>query len=158
MTKAETDWTIHRLTTTDEPGYCLVLTQPGQYEIKDRVVNYTIVEILAGHLGQATAKRLQKAMAKGLRVRHGEIADDEYQRLTTGLMGNYELLGWRESPGLLNTTLPMEADELKVADEPAGYAEDTLKSDERRLLNKYRKLTEVDRRRLLAIADTLTKH
>jgi len=152
----ESGWTIYLVTGSGCVGYTLVLTQPGQYDIKGRPVDYTLVEIISGNLGAKTQEEIALEAAFENRCHQLEISQDEYQRLQSGEMGNYELIGWRNERGLLDTALPLFTSQLdKIADSPADYRSSDLTADEQRLLKRFRGLTPADQKKLLIIADTL---
>jgi hypothetical protein len=143
---------------TDGAGaICLVLTQPGVYEIKGRSVHYTIVEILAGDIGEKTLERFIRVSAEGLATHTAEISQDEFDRLSSGHMGNYELLGWRDEHGLVHTATPADQQSLyQMGEVRTGYAK-TLDDSERRLIGRFRTLTPQAQKQLLQIADTLKR-
>ena len=143
-------------TLIDDPNrlaYCILLTQPGQYTLKARLIDYTWVEILAGHLGPDTrAECLQHFPA----TKHLTLDPDQFQRLASGWMGNYELLGWRDKRGLIDGAKPItDPASLTINESPADYAH--LNPEEQRLIRQYRQLSITDQQRLLGILDTFLR-
>jgi hypothetical protein len=132
---------------------CLVLTQPGGYQIKGRSVQYTVVEILSGDIGEKTLERFIRASVEGMEVYSAEISQDEFDRLCNGRLGNYELLGWRNEHGLVHTATPAEKKALHQLKHrtDAGLLSDT----ERRLLELFRHLAPKAQQQLIQIAKTL---
>jgi len=150
----ETGWTLFQF--SDPTGaLCLVLTQPGEFEIKGRAVPYTIVEILAGAIGPQTMNRAISAMSDGTVSMSAEISEDEFDRLTHGHMGNYELIGWRGEHGLIHTATATKSEIMTQVAEVRDDDMTGISRSEMQLINRFRKLSVQDQQRLLKIAETL---
>lgn len=140
---------------TDQAGTrCLVLTQPGEFAIKKRQVPYTIVEILAGHIGPKTLKRFIQAASDGHNLYAAEISDEEFDRLSKGHMGNYELLGWRDEPGLIRTAVPSDVKAVGASIEKPSESQRPTTNSEKRLLKRFRELSPDAQQQLMKIVET----
>lgn len=152
----EPGWAGTLIDSNDYPGYAIVLTQPGQYSLNNRSVDYTIIEIIAGVMGPLTRACFDQHIVN---QKHLELPSDEYLRLISGLMGNAELLGWKDRAGLLNNAVIMKSVDMdRVAEQTTIYESDSLENNERLLLKKYRNLDKDDQQRLMTIADTLKRN
>jgi len=87
------DWAV-ALVTADRHQFVVVLHQPGQYQYKEKMIDYTIVEVVAGHITRETVQWLQER-DRGVWLL--ELAPDDFQRLATGRMGNLELFGFKDA-------------------------------------------------------------
>jgi len=149
----ESGWTGYRF--TDKAGTsCLVLTQPGEFAIKKRQVPYTIVEILAGHVGPKTLERFIQAAGDGHQLYSAQISDDEFDRLSKGQMGNYELVGWRDEHGLIHTAVPVDAKALSTVAKTSSEYHRSITDSEKRLLKRYRELSPDVQRQVIKILET----
>ncbi len=148
-------WVIAIVTGEHSEGFTLLLAQHSHFEIKGRRVDFTQVEIIAGHLGKATLERAAQATETGSRLYTLKITDEQYERLERGAMGNYELIGWRKEKGLFaNAQAWQETDTLDQFT-PTDDAKDHLTKQENRLLKIFRRFSDEDKKRLLAIAESL---
>lgn len=142
----EEDWTVHLVTSPTRAVF--VLTQPGQYQVGQRWIDYTIVEIVAGPLGPAVVEALAEALP-GDQILHVQTDTETVDRLAGGWMGNRELLGDEEQPGLLSRCTHIGLDVLEAA------AADTTSSEERVLLEKFRRLTPQNKHHAWAVVNAL---
>ena len=149
----ETSWALYQFTNATGTC-CLVLTQPGEFEIKGRTVPYTIVEILAGEVGPKTRERFVQAAEDGFRLHAAEISDDEFDRMSKGRMGNYELLGWRDTHGLIHTAIPGDAKALGTVAETSAEYHRSINDSEKRLLKRFRELSPDAQKQLMKILET----
>ncbi|USF88761.1 hypothetical protein [Candidatus Endoriftia persephonae] len=148
-------WVIAIVTGEHSEGFTLLLAQHSHFEIKGRRVDFTQVEIIAGHLGKATLERAAQATETGSRLYTLKITDEQYERLERGAMGNYELIGWRKEEGLFaNAQAWQETDTLDQFT-PTADTEDHLTKQEKLLLKIFRRFSDEDKKRLLAIAESL---
>lgn len=147
----KTGWRGYLVNGKDVLGYSLVLVRAGHDVVKGKTIDYSIVEIIAGRLGPKTqAEFLNRLDAP----KYLKLKPDEFQRLTSGHMGNYELLGWRGEPGLLSAAIDIDSTNDYQIKEPAkNFAE--LSDSEQLLIQKYRRLSTTAQAQLLTIADTL---
>lgn len=86
----------------------LVLTQPAQYQIKDRELNYNIVEIITP-AGPQTLSTLSGPVKS---VHTIELNAHAFSELKKGYMGTYKLLGWKDKQGLLAKASPASAQQM----------------------------------------------
>jgi transcriptional regulator with XRE-family HTH domain len=149
----ENSWILYEFTHPTS-GVCLVLTQPGEFEIKGRVVSYTIVEIIAGDIGRNTLDRVACAEKDGMQILSAEVSEDEFDRLVSGMMGNYELLGWRNERGLIHTAIKGAPGILDQVEEQRIEYGHNLNNVEKLLIDKFRSLSVPDQKQLLSIAET----
>ena len=149
----ETGWALYQFANATG-ACCLVLTQPGEFEIKGRTVPYTIVEILAGEIGPKTRERFVQVAENGFQLYAAEISDDEFDRLGTGHMGNYELLGWRDAHGLIHTAIPGDSKALSTSAEKSSEYQQAITESESRLLKRFRELNPDAQQQLIQIAQT----
>lgn len=143
----ESGWAIHIL--TGEAAQAIVLTQPCRMQTDDVEIDYTCVVILSG----AGAKTINAAFAARTRhsVRVLRLTQDQMQRVSTGWMGNLELIGWRHHTGLLADAVPVQDTDIEfthVAEPSTRYG---LAKDERELLDFYRELTDDKQQALLRL-------
>jgi len=146
----EKGWTIHLL--TDGERYALVLTQPAIFFIKERPVEYTACETLAGPIGEETLQTIQRSGHHAFTV---TLPAEQITRLIAGQLGTYALLA--KDGGLLRDEHPLAADTRMTAysgaaDERAGY-NDT----ERQLLKAWRKLDGTLKNAALAAVEAMGK-
>lgn len=147
--KDEPNWAIH--IAACEPDFTVVLSQPCRIKSGERDIEYFCIEIISG-AGPDTLHVAFEARQKHpvflLRLRRAE-----FQRLSTGWMGNMELFGWRHTPSLLDQASPL-VDTAPifalphVAEPRAVYG---LPTDERELLDVYRELPEAKKKAVLTL-------
>lgn len=87
------DWDV-LMATADDEHFAVILHQPGQYGYKEKMIDYRIVEVIAGGLTLATVNWLMKRSRANWLLR---LNEDEMSRLSTGYMGNMELFGWEDA-------------------------------------------------------------
>ncbi len=139
---AEKDWTIHLV--TDDHRVTLVLTQPGQFDVKGRPVDYTILEILAGPIGQATLARVRES---GCALRLANVHSEILDAINSGQMGTYSLTG-----GILAQAREIGPGHPVLTQDRAAEpcAEYSVSGDETELLEAFRSLDTPRRRAALA--------
>lgn len=89
----EEDWDV-LMATDDDERFAVILHQPGQYGYKEKMIDYRIVEVIAGGLTLATVNWLMQRSRGNWLLR---LTEDEMTRLSTGHMGNMELFGWEDA-------------------------------------------------------------
>lgn len=148
----EDGWTWTLL--DSEAGRCLALTQPGQFEIKGRAVNYTIVELVCGPVGAASLAVLAGRAPADRRYRV-HVSAGTLQRIRHGQVGTYELL--QKDGGLLRDAEPWDIDALidRRAADGAEPAPEACTGDERALVSAYRKLSDAHRKVVLSTIQAL---
>lgn len=145
----EPGWAIHLIAC--EPAFAVVLTNPCQIVSGNKTVDYFCVEIISG-AGPDTVRVALEARTSNP-VRRLRMSSKDLQRLSTGWMGNLELLGWRNTPGVLAQAKPVvdsppDLALLHVADPRPAYG---IPVDERELLDLYRELPEPKKKAVLAL-------
>lgn len=70
-------------------GFAVVLTLPAQYQVKDKAVDYTAVELVAGAVGPATILTLDREAVKHCDMVN--VSDDELLAMEKGEIGTHEL-------------------------------------------------------------------
>ncbi len=139
---AETGWTIHLV--TDDHRVTLVLTQPGQFDVKGRPVDYTILEILAGPIGQATLARVRES---GCALRLANVHHEILDAINSGQMGTYGLTG-----GILAQAREIGPGHPVLSHDRAAKPghEYSVSGDEAELIEAFRHLDTPRRRAALA--------
>ena len=94
----EPGWTVYFI--TDGQAAVLVLTQPAQFEVRDRPIDYTAVEVLAGPIGPETSARLR---AGDHPVHQVQTSPRQVADLAAGRVGTYALTA---EGGLLERAKP----------------------------------------------------
>lgn len=138
------DWDIHIV--TDHLAFAVVLTRPGQYQVKDRTIDCTDVEILAGALAGKTMTALHEG-ASSMPAWKVEVDGHTLADLVGGRISNLKLL--REGPALLDAKRPL-ADEDPLWQWPPA-ATVLLAPDEEQLLQHFRAMNRRQRATLLRI-------
>lgn len=89
----EEEWRVHLVTDGTNTAY--VLTQPGQYQIKDRMVDYTILEVITGPCGNEAAQAIYRRAFhfESKPLEHYLVDTDKatMRDLITGNMGTYAI-------------------------------------------------------------------
>lgn len=89
----EEDWRVHVI--TDGPNHAYVLTLPGQYQIKDRWVDYTIMEVITGPCGNETAQVIYRRTfhfeSGPLELYLVNVDIDTMHELVSGTLGTYKI-------------------------------------------------------------------
>jgi len=116
----ESGWTTHLFISHEQK--VIVLTQPGRMLVKEKWIDYTNVEIISGNIEN---KAIEVAVAQG--AYQVEMIQADLQRLSTGWMGNKEILDWIGKPERLIKAEPLDTT-LKVADPATEYQTQTAKS------------------------------
>ncbi len=133
------DWQPYLLEASGR--YAAVLTMPASYLLKEKEIQYTAMEVVAGALGPASILMLdRKSPAKGCEL--VKVADEELRELEKGEVGAYELL---RQGGIL--ARHRGAPDFKmVRDAAAHYARQPLVLDprERRIIEHLRTLKPED--------------
>lgn len=145
----EPGWAIYLIAC--EPDFVIVLTNPCQIVSGSKTVDYSCVEIISG-AGPETVRAALDAR-KSNPVRRLSISSKDLQRLSAGWMGNLELFGWRDTPGILAQAKPIVDYPPDLA--PGRVAEpravDGIPDDERELLDLYRELPESKKKAVLTL-------
>lgn len=141
------DWRVV-VATADDATFAIILEQPGSYQLKDKTVEYRIVEVLAGNISIETVRWLTQR-DRGLWLLR--LTPDDMRRLSDGQMGNIELFGFHDprksSRGLIERAQSTVHDSAYMAlfnppqevREPHGMPAH-LSYDEAILVQKYRQL------------------
>lgn len=132
--------------------FLVILTQPGTYRIKKREVSYTILELLAGNLGHQTAQRIHQAMVEGAPVKEIRLAEQLFQQCTLGQVGTYQLVGWKNDPGILNRSTRLHKP-LRVAEPRPDYITDR----EEELVSQFRRLPKNEQTALLTVSRSMAR-
>lgn len=144
----EPGWAIHLVVSA--PEFTVVLTQPCRTVSGQRTVEYTCVEIISGAGPNTVRGVLDERVSRPVFVTH--MGRKDIQRLSTGWMGNLELIGWRHHTGLLADAVPVqgtfEAELARVAEPSAPYG---LAEDEREMLDLYRNLPDEKKHAVLTL-------
>jgi hypothetical protein len=146
LSEAPLSWTVYWISSGEWSG--LALHRPDQYELKDELIDYDRVELIAGPIGQQTLDALRRAGI--LQVREVTVPAATMIRLYSGGVGAYEMVrpdGLFERHELLNLR-----DGPEIREKSGGYV---LEPDERILLEKYRRLKPADKTRFIAIGGAL---
>ncbi|MEW6647173.1 MAG: hypothetical protein AB1450_08250 [Pseudomonadota bacterium] len=151
----ENGWSVYLL--TDGERHALALLQPGQFDVKGRPVDYTVLELLVGPFGRGAAMRLGDCITSGIPVSRAQLPAEHVARIYRGEVGTYELL--QRDGGLIRFAAPVTNHRSAlltvqaVAETPANYAA----GDEQKLLEAYRELDKPMRRAALAAVQAMGK-
>jgi hypothetical protein len=138
-------------------GACavLVLSQPGAYAIKDREVEYTIVEVIAGAIGQKTIATLRNNWVHGigvLKMFYVTVDTATLEKIERGEVGTYRL--FHALAALLKPRKAMHENEpllLKLLDAAGKPA----KTEESTLLDLFRAMKPEDQQTALRVVEGL---
>lgn len=143
---APLSWTVYWITGGEWSA--LALHRPDQYELKDELIDYDRVELIAGPIGQQTLDALRRAGI--LQIREVTVPAATMIRLFSGEIGTYAMV---RPDGLFERYQPLNLrDGPEIREKSGGYV---LEPDERILLEKYRRLKPADKTRIIAIGDAL---
>lgn len=131
---------------TDHQQVVLVLLRPDRYQVKDRTVEYTQVDILAGAVAGRTLTALRELAPAGARSLV-EVSPQTLCELAEGRLSNRRLL--RPGDGVLGARRPLP-DDAPLWDWPAG-GEQRLSPDEEQLLRAFRSMDAGRRTLFLAV-------
>lgn len=142
-------WEVHVL--TDRQTYVLVMTRPDRYQVKERHIDYTRVEIVAGVLAGETLAvvRQRPAGQPSYRV---DLDQDTLQSVARGQVSNLPLL--RSEGALLLRRQPLEDED--VIWQWSRAEPQNLAPDEERLLQCFRSMTLEQRQLFLRVAHAFT--
>lgn len=142
-------WTIYLV--TDQKQLAVVLTMPGRYMVKKEWVDYTLVEILAGHCGRRTLARVRDELSS-CHVFVINVYPQTLDDLSHGRIGTYKLLN-AEQP-LLNQDEPAKRNH-RIFDWP----EETmiLTPEEHILIENFRHMAEDKKAAYKTIGDALAQ-
>ena len=111
----EDGWTLHLVMVNSLSS--LILTQPGQFDNKGKMIDYTIIEILAGPMAEKTMDRIIEAQNNGHPVMTVRVSPTVATKIYKGRMGTYALL---HAPGA--PLRPAEPMRLNVTEgDPVTY-------------------------------------
>lgn len=130
----------------DRQRLVLVLLRPDRYQVKERTVDYTHVEILSGALGGRT---LRQVRACGDPVSVVEVDAHTLQELADGKLSNRRLL--RAGDGVLTSRQPLAPD-ASLWEWPEA-ASQPLSPEEEELLQAFRAMDGGRRTLFLAVAE-----
>lgn len=142
---ADTAWQVHVL--TDRQSYALVLTRPDHYQVKDRHVDYTRVEIAAGALAAGTLAQV-RAARQGQDCFRVLLSAPQLQALVNGQVSNLALL--RRQDALLAQREPL-ADSDPLWQWPVASLV-VLSPDEEQVLQQFRRMSPAQRQLFLKVA------
>lgn len=153
--RSEKGWSVYLL--TDGGRHALALVQPGQFDVKGRPVDYTILEILVGPFGNSVAMRIGDCIVSRIPVSHVRLPVEHLSRVYRGEVGTHELM--QREGGLIRFAVPATSHRqasiaLLAVAEPAGSYID---NNEKKLIAAWRSLDEPMRRAALATVQALGK-
>ncbi|HDI3145846.1 TPA: transcriptional regulator [Vibrio cholerae] len=94
----EEEWVVY--VCSSQGTACLVLTQPGAYEFKNKWIEYRIVHVLVGPSDDIVGNVLIDNHHDGKHIFVPLISEEERQAIITGQVGTYEML--EKNPPILN--------------------------------------------------------
>ncbi|MBD0786707.1 transcriptional regulator [Vibrio sp. Y2-5] len=95
------EWGIHIVSHIDKA--CIVLSQPGAYEFKGKLVNYRIVHVLVGPGDEVLKNVLEDCHTGGNPILVPELSEEQIQNIISGQIGTYHLFQ-AENPVLPSQT------------------------------------------------------
>jgi len=149
-------------------NFCVVTTTQTQLQLpKKPPVDYTEIGISGKGVGPLTMAAVAYTIGR-VPVRLVDVQEDVFERLVTGYMGNPELIGWKNTEGILSDATGIASkkdfDELMLArglmnsesgesEYAYGAREDraSYNSEELNLIHAFRQMPENKRKALIEL-------
>lgn len=150
-------WSVYLV--TDGRCIALVLSQPGQYQIGERWIDYTIIEVIAGAIGEATYERLRSCLGpdnyipKSGDLHLVETDRERFSELASGKIGTWVIATSPNS--ILSRARAIAIDDLPESKAVAEEQGEFKSEKEKELLQTFRQLSNSDMDKALQIISVL---